>query len=199
MNNKQHQLKLNEFCRKNNQRWKLIYSAVKHGFTAADFHHRCDGKGPTITIIKSQVGNDLFGAFTQVPWSCTRGFKKDSNAFLFTLTNPHKLPPTKFNIREQSTDYAVYHSGYGYIGDRYDFYLFGFGGEGLSWYNFYDGNDGVRDVRRGDLFVASNCNKQKYSSTRFPCSYTDTCGRGDSTFTESATFTVADIELYVLE
>lgn len=199
LNDKQFQLKLNEFYGDNNQEWKLIYKAATHGFKTADFHRQCDGEGPTMTIIKSHEGSYLFGAFTKIPWSYTRGFKQDSTAFLFTLIGPTDLPPTKFEIHKRNIDNAVYHSGYGYIGDRYDFYLFGFGGDGLNYRNFYDEFDGVLNVRRGDLFVANRCNKNKYSSTRFPCSYTDPCGLAHTTFTETANFTIADIETYALK
>ena len=30
------------------------------------FHEGCDGKGPTVTIVK--VGDNIFGGFTDVPW-----------------------------------------------------------------------------------------------------------------------------------
>jgi hypothetical protein len=41
----------------------LLYKASDHGFTAREFHLRCDGKGPTITIIKVKDG-PYIGGFT---------------------------------------------------------------------------------------------------------------------------------------
>ncbi len=41
----------------------MIYKASDHGFTAKEFHQRCDGKGPTITIIKVKDG-PYIGGFT---------------------------------------------------------------------------------------------------------------------------------------
>ncbi|CAF4033727.1 unnamed protein product [Rotaria magnacalcarata] len=199
LSNKQYQLQLNEFYGNPNQEWKLVYKAIEHGFRAADFHEHCDGQAPTMIIIQSGEGNYLFGAFTQLLWSHTRGFRQDVNAFLFTLTNPHNLPPTKFAINRSKSDNAVYHSGAGYLGEYYYFYLFGFGGDGLHMFNFMEGNDGTSGTRRGDLFIASRCNKNSYSSIRFPCSFIDTCGYGDKTFTGTKYFTVKDIEAYTLK
>lgn len=199
MSKNQHQLKLNEFYGNHNQTWKLIYKAAKHGFSAANFHNHCDGEGPTMIIIQSKEEKYLFGGFTQLVWSHNRGFRQDTNAFLFTLTNPHKLPPTKFNINKSNSDNAVYHAGAGYLGELYDFYLFGFGGDGLNWRNFIEGGDSTFGVRRGDLFIASNCNNNSYSNTRFPCSYTDSSGFGDKIFTGTTSFIVGDIEVYTLK
>ena len=46
--------------------WRLLFRASRDGFAAADFHSRCDNKGPTVTIVKS--GNNIFGGFTEVSW-----------------------------------------------------------------------------------------------------------------------------------
>ena len=37
------------------------------GWAASTFHSNCDGKGPTVTIIK--VGTYIFGGYTEVSWS----------------------------------------------------------------------------------------------------------------------------------
>ncbi|CAF1446238.1 unnamed protein product, partial [Didymodactylos carnosus] len=77
---------------------------------AEDFHRLCDGKGATMTIIQS---NDdpgyLFGGYTTVSWSSTCSWQPDPQAFLFTLTNPHNIPPTKYHVKEKSMQFAVYH------------------------------------------------------------------------------------------
>ncbi|CAF1086741.1 unnamed protein product [Didymodactylos carnosus] len=116
---KGHQLKLNEFYGQTSQRWHLIYKAEKNGFAAKDFHRQCDGEGPTMTIIQSQEGNYLFGAFTMVPWTSQNGYKRDPNAFLFTLTNPHNLKPTKFPIIPEQSQYAVYHTNTNFWTDSF--------------------------------------------------------------------------------
>jgi hypothetical protein len=49
----EHKQKLNEFYGKPDQQWELIYKATRDGFSVDTFHKKCDGKGPTITIIQS--------------------------------------------------------------------------------------------------------------------------------------------------
>ena len=50
-------------------KWKLIYRASEHGYTAKSFHEYCDHKYPTLVIIKSD--NDcIFGGYTTQTWSC---------------------------------------------------------------------------------------------------------------------------------
>ncbi|CAF1486497.1 unnamed protein product, partial [Didymodactylos carnosus] len=61
LNDKQHQLKLNEFSSRENQHWTLIYQGTRDGFAAQHFHRHCDGKGPTVTVIQSNPGGYLFG------------------------------------------------------------------------------------------------------------------------------------------
>ena len=44
----------------------LIYRASRDGWTAADFHSRCDYKGPSVTVITS--GKSIFGGYTDQQW-----------------------------------------------------------------------------------------------------------------------------------
>ena len=44
----------------------LLYRASRDGWTASNFHSRCDNKGPTVTVIKS--GNYIFGGYTEQAW-----------------------------------------------------------------------------------------------------------------------------------
>ena len=44
----------------------LVYRASRDGWTAADFHSRCDYKGPTVTVITS--GKSIFGGYTEQQW-----------------------------------------------------------------------------------------------------------------------------------
>ena len=47
--------------------WKRCWRASVDGWAASKFHSRCDGKGPTVTIIR--VGKYIFGGYTSVSWS----------------------------------------------------------------------------------------------------------------------------------
>ena len=46
--------------------WRLCYRASIHGWSAQNFHTRCDSKGPTVTIVK--VGEYIFGGYTDQNW-----------------------------------------------------------------------------------------------------------------------------------
>ena len=46
--------------------WKHCWHASVDGWASSTFHSRCDGKGPTVTIIR--VGRYIFGGYTSVSW-----------------------------------------------------------------------------------------------------------------------------------
>jgi hypothetical protein len=54
------------------------------------FHKCCDGKGPTVTICKSDKGQ-IFGGYVTVPFSSDNKVHYDDKAFLFSLTNNKKF------------------------------------------------------------------------------------------------------------
>ncbi len=68
--NKHYDSKLKEWFRTNNK-WKLIYRASEHEYTAKSFHEYCDDKGPTLIVIKSTEGW-IFGGYTTKSWSGDR-------------------------------------------------------------------------------------------------------------------------------
>ena len=165
-------IKLNEFYGNRDQEWQLIYKASRDGFDAIEFHTRCDNKGPTMTVIRSN-NNYLFGGYTSVAWtSSVNGYQNDTNAFLFTLTNPHKIPPTKYQINSAKAECGVYQAAnYG------------------PWFGSSSGND---------LLCYANSNSNSSSYTKFPSSYIDTTGKGNNTFTGAMYFTTSDLEVFQL-
>jgi hypothetical protein len=91
--------------------WTLIYKASRDGWTSADFHSRCNGKGPTVTVVRSTSGH-VFGGHLAQSWISSGNFIPCTTASLFTLINPHGIPPTKLAI--SSTSNAGYgHASYG--------------------------------------------------------------------------------------
>ena len=48
--------------------WKLFYRASEHEYTPESFHKNCDGKSPTLIIIKSTDGW-IFGGYTTRSWT----------------------------------------------------------------------------------------------------------------------------------
>ena len=57
--------KLREWC--GDYKWKLIYRASEHDYTAESFHEYCDDKKPTLIVIKSR-GGWIFGGYTTQSW-----------------------------------------------------------------------------------------------------------------------------------
>ena len=64
--NQQYDGKLREWLG-NDYKWKLLYRASEHGYTASSFHEYCDDKGPTLIVIKSS-GGWIFGGYTTQSW-----------------------------------------------------------------------------------------------------------------------------------
>ncbi|UJR21877.1 hypothetical protein I4U23_024950 [Adineta vaga] len=163
------QAKLNEFYGKETQKWSLLYKATRDGFSSVAFHKYCDHRGPTMTIIQSKPGGYLFGGYTSVSWRSNKGYIEDNyDPFLFTLTNPHGIPPTKYPVLE--SNYAIY--------NRKDFGpTFGCG---------------------HDLHICDDSKSSGGSYCYFPWSYSDRTQRGTETFTGSKFFQANDIEVYRL-
>ena len=64
--NQQYDGKLKEWI--DDCKWKLLYRASEHKYTAKSFHEYCDDKGPTLIVIKSS-GGWIFGGYTTQSWS----------------------------------------------------------------------------------------------------------------------------------
>ena len=100
-------------------KWRLLYRASEHEYTAKSFHEYCDDKGPTLVIIKSSRGW-IFGGYTTQSWAYNKPtqekriqlshlliylviFKEDPEAFIFTLKNPYGVGPTRFRGRYRNS------------------------------------------------------------------------------------------------
>ena len=77
---------LSPVARSVNSAWKRCWRASVDGWAASTFHSRCDGKGPTVTIIRVQ-GKYIFGGYTSVSWGKFTVAKRYS----FTTTNGYQL------------------------------------------------------------------------------------------------------------
>ncbi len=168
-----YQMRLNDFYGNAQQKWELIYKATRDGFRAEDFHRCCDNKGPTITVIQSKNDNYLFGGYAEISWTGDGYLKKDPAAFLFTLTNPHGIPPSKFSGNPV---------------------------EGWSVAHVADGGPYFGGVVKDqnpliDIGLVSNADKRN-STCSFPSSYLDTTGIGETLFTGTKNFMVKEIEVY---
>ena len=78
--------------------FQKIFTASINGDSSEKFHKICDGKGPTVTIVKGKNGY-IFGGYVTVPFSSDCKPHYDEYAFLFSITNKKKFP---IKIKEQA-------------------------------------------------------------------------------------------------
>lgn len=85
----------------------LLYRSSRDGATARDFHRCCDKAAQTVVLCKS--GKSVFGGFCSVPWVTEDGvesYVEAEDTWLFTLSNSHDVPPTRFRCLKP--EYAVF-------------------------------------------------------------------------------------------
>ena len=106
----------------------LLYRASENAYSALRFHKLCDGKGPTVTLIKSHTKN-IFGGYTSISWSdgtssggtalSPNRYIADKSAFLFRIISGsgNEFKPELYGFDKSvpwSHSYAVCHDeGYG--------------------------------------------------------------------------------------
>jgi len=85
----------------------LLFDTSKDGDAASTFHARCDGEGPTVTIVETTLGV-MFGGFTDQSWSSSTAYRTDADAFVF------RLRPSKMKFLVSASTQAIYtHASYG--------------------------------------------------------------------------------------
>jgi hypothetical protein len=93
----------------------LLWRGSRDGCKAREFHRRCDRQANTLTVILDTNGN-IFGGFTPVEWESQRAggwglncWKADGSqrSFVFTLKNPHNVPPRRFVLKVEKKQQAI--------------------------------------------------------------------------------------------
>ena len=105
---------------------KLLYRASRDGFSANEFHKRCDEKKNTITLVKAEwegVDPCTIGGYLDQPWTSNNLYINSSKSFIFSTTAKLKV-----------NDANQQHGAYGYAGPGL---IFG-GGHDLAL--LYDNN-----------------------------------------------------------
>jgi hypothetical protein len=148
------------------KRFSLLWRGSRDGFSAGEFHGRCDGHANTLTVILDTNGN-VFGGFTPVEWQSHKCFKANNSlrSFLFTLKNPHNILARRFGLKAEDKDRAI------------------------------RCNSKLGPVF-GDIAVSHNCNANTESFTVLGTAYTNDTGLDGSTvFTGSFRFQMMEIEV----
>ena len=160
-----------------------LYRGSVDGMTAAVFHGRCDGRGPTLTLIRADECGQVcvFGGFTSTSWTSVAMYLRCADAFLFSVAGPH-CTVTQFPIKEDKSVRALECNA--------------------AWGpRFGTGPDIVLKsfrLRAIDAFDrTSHCGG---FGSQWLGGYTDTVGVGKRTFTGTGDgcFTPVDIEVYAV-
>ena len=107
-----------------NKKMELLYRGTRDGMTSKDFHTKCDSKGETISIIKSDKGY-IFGGFASISWGNKGRWQSAPDSFLFTLTNINNTEPTKFPSQKKDKKEIDYNSDFGIaFGEAHDLSLY---------------------------------------------------------------------------
>ena len=154
----------------------LLYRGSVDGMTAWAFHERCDGKGPTLTLIRADEGGRVcvFGGYTSASWESDGGYGACSDAFVFSVTGPH-CSVTRFRLRSEMSLAATRCT--------------------KSCGPSFGCHDIVVTGHAGALDGTSNC---RWFGDAKSGAYVDEVGLGPKTFTGAEEFTPVDIEVYAV-
>ena len=75
--------------------FRLLYKISRDGCSAQTFHQKCDGQGPTVTVLYN-TNNTIFGGYLSQSWNSDATKIYDSSAFLFRLQYNGLYNPVKF-------------------------------------------------------------------------------------------------------
>jgi len=107
-----------------------LFIASQDGKTGENFHSKCDGKGPTLTVIQTKDGH-VFGGFTSRSWNGNQKwacYAADS-AWLFKLRSDRENVHKRIDIKPDQRRYAVYDGNFKgrksgpIFGEGYDIYV----------------------------------------------------------------------------
>jgi hypothetical protein len=92
------------------KRFELLHRGTHDGMTAAVFHDKCDGKGPTLVLVAGQSEGQpvcVFGGYAGVSWERGRDggieYFDARDSFLFTVLNPFGDGIVKMPVNEESS------------------------------------------------------------------------------------------------
>jgi hypothetical protein len=97
------------------KRSELIFRGSEHGFKAEKFHQFCDGKFPTLVLIKSNFGK-IFGGYTKCKWNSNDCWVADDSrtSFIFSINNTsrHNIKLPKYAIYCGKAHGPIFGKGY---------------------------------------------------------------------------------------
>ena len=88
---------VNSLVTKHGNKANLLYRGTKDGWGCDEFHSKCDSKGPTLILFKTN-SKRVCGGFTEAKWDRSGDYKEDARSFLFSVDLKLYFPvldPTK--------------------------------------------------------------------------------------------------------
>lgn len=154
--------------------FQLVYKASRDGFSAKNFHDKCNGLFPSLVIVHSTNGS-IFGCYFEVPWEspAESGYVKGTgNEFMFTLVNQKCDEPIFF---DSAIIPYVYQS-------RFNGPAIGMSGKEFSF------------------FISDKPNENRFSNVKgfSENGVFNTRGYSSVVFNGSDTFSVLDYEVYLI-
>jgi len=154
---------------------KLLYRASRDGWDASDFHRMCDGKGATVTAVRSSAGY-IFGGYTDVVWGKSGKYQYSTASFLFSLKDHAGVGPVKMPIKTEEMGNAAFLSS-----------------------KYHSLSRGQTFGRGHDLYVASDSNKNASSYCDVGFTYQLPCNTDNPFFlTGSKHFTLSEHEVFLV-
>jgi hypothetical protein len=151
-------------------KWTLLDHGSRDGFESSNFHSKCDGQSPTVTMILTTKAF-IFGGFAPIARDSSGSYKADNSQqrCLFSVKDSQNSAPRSFPLVNSSNALSCF-SSYRPI----------FGGG-------------------HDLFLADACNENTKSSTNLGGSYRNDTGlNGNQVFTGESHSQVKEIEVFLV-
>eukprot|EP00941_MAST-03F_sp_MAST-3F-sp1_P006268 g6268.t1 len=92
--------------------WRLLYSLSKHGVSVDTFHARVYNCGPTITVVKNDLG-DLFGCFASCDWQRGGNWHGTGDCMVFSILRNGKFDFQSWKWTGKNDDFMVMEGGAG--------------------------------------------------------------------------------------
>jgi len=107
--------------------WKLLYKFTRDQKTNEAWHQACNGKGPTVSVVRTKDGH-VFGGYCHLSWwtpsSGERSEQKESKeSFIFSITDGKNRQPYKL-LQYQNYQDAIFSCS--------NAYGFGWGTDGID-------------------------------------------------------------------
>ena len=91
--NKDYMSTLSRWLELPNMKVTMLFSSSVDKLDNANFHEKCDRKGPTLTLFKALKTGHIFGGYASISWEDKGWSTLDPSAFLFRLDEPALAPP----------------------------------------------------------------------------------------------------------